>query len=145
MAEALLRQLLPPLLRPHIEITSAGTHSEAGRPATPQASEVTALRGLDLSGHRSRQLTAEFVQKSDLILGMEAAHVDAARAHAGGAGDRVHLLSELFADPGSPSEGIHDPIGGSLEIYEECLLRIERHLCRIIPHLEERVVSERRR
>ncbi len=135
---------LPPALRARIVIKSAGTHSSPGDPATSEATEAAARRGLDLRGHRAQPLTAELVRRSDLVLGMERHHVDAVLALAPASRDRVHLVSEFHAEPGAEHEGIHDPMGGSPEIYEECLLRIERHLVRILPHLEERAVGERR-
>jgi protein-tyrosine phosphatase len=145
MAEALLRQLLPPSLRDQVEVASAGTHAQPGSQATPQAIQAAADKGLDLRAHRSQSLTSLLVRQSDLILGMEAQHVDRVRSVAPELSERVHLLSELFAEPGSSHDGIHDPFGGSPEIYEECLRRIENHLRRILPGVEERVAGERPR
>lgn len=144
MAEALLRNMLPPSLRELIRVTSAGTHTEPGNPASPQAVLTAARKGTDLRGHRSQQLSATLVRESDLILVMEAPHVDAVLALLPSSHSRTHLLSSFGAESEAAPEGIHDPMGGSPEIYEESLLRIQRQLERILPYLEQRVVGERR-
>jgi protein-tyrosine phosphatase len=144
MAEGLLRKLLPPSLRDQVRVRSAGTQAEPGSPATPQAIATAGRKGVDLRGHRAQQLFTDLVVQSDLILGMEQHHVQAVLALVPSSRGRVHLLSAFDADPLSRPEGILDPMGGSPEIYEECLLRIERQLARILPHLEERVVGEHR-
>jgi protein-tyrosine-phosphatase len=60
------------------EVSSAGT--DAGRPSIPDAvpsevTEVMALRGIDLHGHRGRELTAPALLDSDLVIGMGRRHV----------------------------------------------------------------------
>jgi protein-tyrosine-phosphatase len=140
MAEALLIKLLPPGLA-HVVVQSAGVHADPGSPATERAIAAAAAVGLDLHSHRASPLTRERVLDADLVLGMERHHADAARSLAPERSDRVHLLAEFGAAPGDTVEGIHDPMGGSPEIYAECLRRIELHLTRILPHIEESVVG----
>ncbi len=138
MAEALLTKLLPSSLT-HVVVESAGVHADPGSPATEQAVTTAAAAGLELRPHRASRLTRERVLAADLVLGMERQHADAARNLAPERSDRIHLLAEFEATPGDPVEGIHDPIGGSPEIYAECLRRIGLHLARILPRIEERV------
>ena len=142
MAEALFRELMPRTLRPHVDVISAGTHALPGSPATPPAVAAVTARGLDLQAHRSQVLTASLVRGADLVFGMEPEHVVAARALAPESADRIHLLAGFHAEPGSMPEGIHDPIGGSSEIYEECLSRLERHLRRVLPYVEAQLAGE---
>jgi protein-tyrosine-phosphatase len=144
MAEAMLRAALPASLRSQVDVSSAGTHAGPGVPATREAVAAVAQRGIDLRAHRSQLLTAERLRDADLVLGMEAEHVAAARTLAPGSADRIHLLSAFHAEPGAATEGIHDPMGGSPEIYAECLNRIERHLARILPHLAAELAGEPR-
>jgi protein-tyrosine phosphatase len=69
MAEALLRARFG--ARPDARVESAGIAALVGEPADPIARELFAERGLDLSAHRARQLSADLVAKSDLVLVME--------------------------------------------------------------------------
>ncbi len=142
MAAALFAELMPPALRPHVEVISAGTHALPGSPATAPAVAAVAARGMDLRAHRSQVLTAPLIRSADLVFGMEREHVAVARALAPDCADRVHLLAGYHAEPGSSPEGIHDPIGGSSEIYEECLSRLERHLRRVLPYVEAQLAGE---
>jgi protein-tyrosine-phosphatase len=144
MAEAMLQHAMPESLSNQVEVRSAGTHALAGAPATREAIAAMARRGADLGRHRSRPLTSDLVRSSDLVLGMEAEHVAAARALAAGSADRIHLLGGFQAEPGAEPEGIPDPMGGSPEIYDECLARIARHLARVLPYLAAELAAERR-
>lgn len=56
------------------QITSAGFLTE-GMPAAPEAVEVMARRGIDLEPHRSRRVTAEMVERADLVLCMARQHL----------------------------------------------------------------------
>ena len=144
LAEALLERLLPPALATQVMVASAGIAADGASPATQAAIAAGAARGLDLRGHRSQLLTAHLVSSADLIFGMEREHVAAAKRLVPAASERAFLLSEFAAAPGAEPEGIHDPMGGSPEIYSDCLRRIELHLARILPHLEARVASDER-
>ena len=57
-----------------VEVSSAGL-LDAGRAVPSEVQEVMAPYGIDLSEHRSRRLTAEMLQSSDLIIGMGRRHV----------------------------------------------------------------------
>ena len=71
MAEALLARRLRDR---GIEgtVTSAGISALVGFPADAMARELMMARGLDLGGHRARQLTPDLVRAADLVLTMEA-------------------------------------------------------------------------
>ncbi|MDQ2754348.1 MAG: hypothetical protein M3R71_02230 [Actinomycetota bacterium] len=57
-----------------LSAASAGFMGE-GQPAPPLAVEVMAERGIDISGHRSRQVTAELVADAELVLTMTRQHL----------------------------------------------------------------------
>jgi protein-tyrosine phosphatase len=118
-----------------VELVSAGTAAWDGQPASAGAREAAARAGLDLLAHRSRRAVSRLVRDADLILVMEREHARAAEALGADPG-RVHLLSE-WPEPGEPAQPVSDPLGGSLEAYEECLSRIRRHVRRIVPHVRE--------
>jgi protein-tyrosine phosphatase len=142
MAEAMLQHAMPASLASQVEVRAAGTHAIAGAPATREAMAALARRGGDLSRHRSRPLTPDLIRTSDLVLGMEAEHVATARALLPASADRIHLLGAFQAESGDPPEGIPDPMGGSPEIYAECLARIARHLARVLPYLAAELAAE---
>ncbi len=120
-----------------VDVVSAGTAAWDGQSAAATACEVVAGDGMDLTSHRARRVTAELVQRSDLILVMERAHLGAVQALGAPAG-RVHVLSEWPA-PGEPELPISDPFGASREAYEECWRRIHHHFERVVPQIQEQL------
>jgi protein-tyrosine-phosphatase len=65
-AEALARRELGPAGH---EFSSAGTNAYVGAPCPPEAVEIAlAHHGIDLSGHRARQLTPELEADADLVV-----------------------------------------------------------------------------
>lgn len=110
MAEAVARSL-------GLDASSAGLSASEGAPATPEALEAGASRGLDLSAHRSRPLSAELVDESDLILTMTEDHKSALLRRFPQA--NVRLLAD---------HDIEDPYGSSLETYLSTLDSLSTHL-----------------
>jgi protein-tyrosine phosphatase len=88
-------------------IESAGTWTVAGQPALPDVEVVMLRRGLDLSSHRSRIVTAELLESFQLILTMESGQKEALRVEFPQAARRIYMLSELIG----VREDIHDPMG----------------------------------
>ena len=62
------------------EVGSAGTSAWNGAPASDGGLLVALEHGVDLSGHRARQLTREIVQENDVILVMGPHHLERAEA-----------------------------------------------------------------
>ena len=109
MAEILLRAALPSL---HIQ--SAGLAAMIGQGADAPAIELMAEQGLDLNGHRARQLEGWMVQKFGLILVAEARqkrHIEQRYPFARG---RVYRLCE-YAGVDVP-----DPYRQNREQYRRC-------------------------
>ena len=57
-----------------ITVSSAGIGALVGFPAAEYAVELMGERGIDISGHRARQLDPEIIKSTDLILVMESGH-----------------------------------------------------------------------
>src|SRR5512135_2244316 len=57
-----------------VSVQSAGIAAWDGTPASEGAYLVALERGLDLSGHRARMLTADQVRDADLVLTMSESH-----------------------------------------------------------------------
>jgi len=140
MAEGILRSLLPADLADQVTVLSAGTAAHEGMPATAYAVQATAARGIDLTPHRSQELTAALIRESDLILGMELVHVDRVLELAPDAADRTHLITAQGAEAGrAVAQGIADPIGGALDEYDDTFNKIRSHLLRWLPLIRDGV------
>lgn len=115
LAAALLRSRLATeeSLR-DVQVASAGTSAWDGSPASEGSYLVGLERDLDLSTHRARMLTAEMVQRADLILTMSDAHAHRV-ADMGGA-MKVHTWTGYAGMAGAPAE-IPDPFGGDVSHY----------------------------
>jgi protein-tyrosine phosphatase len=121
VAAALLRQTLGPA---EIRVESAGFIGP-GRAAPLEAVTAAARRGVDLSGHRSRLLTADVVGAADLLVVMEPGQQRAVCERFGRWPRDVIVLGDL--DP-APIEGrtIRDPVNQSGEVFDQSYERIER-------------------
>ncbi|MGZ4729372.1 MAG: arsenate reductase/protein-tyrosine-phosphatase family protein, partial [Acidimicrobiales bacterium] len=73
MAEAIVRRRVD-ALGVEAAVSSAGLVSD-GQPATDTAVDTMAIRGLDLTGHRSQRITPALLVGPDLIIGMAREHV----------------------------------------------------------------------
>lgn len=93
MAEALLRHRLEAVGVDAV-VSSAGLYP-GGRPATPHGVATMADRGLDLSGHRSRQIDAPRLLAADLVIGMTREHVREAAVLQPDVLSRAFTLKEL--------------------------------------------------
>lgn len=93
MAEAFLGALAR---KRHLDISAESAGILGGdRPMPSDALEVIGQRGLDMSTHRSRQLDASNVRRSDLVLGMAREHVREAVLLDPSAWARCFTLKEL--------------------------------------------------
>ncbi len=87
---------------------SAGLAADGG-PASPGALAALAEWGMDLSAHRSRQVTAALCRRADLVAVMSPRHAQALRALGVPSAKIVVLAQE--------TGGIPDPYGGDAETY----------------------------
>ncbi|MDO8736420.1 MAG: hypothetical protein Q7K29_04985 [Thermoleophilia bacterium] len=71
LAEAFLKDYASKQgLAGRIEVSSAGTHGWDGNPATVEARTAGARHGLDLSGHRAREVRRPIMDENDFVLAM---------------------------------------------------------------------------
>jgi protein-tyrosine phosphatase len=140
-------------------VTSAGTRPwNAG--ATDHA--VTAMRemGLDVSAHENCQVTAEQVERADLVLGMTRQHVNFVTSRWPDAAERTFLVGELSRlggqiGPRTESESvsawaerasaarpplhplgravdeIDDPVGLPIEVYRDTAAVLDQRLTEV--------------
>ncbi|PQO28005.1 threonylcarbamoyl-AMP synthase [Blastopirellula marina] len=112
-----------------ILVASAGIAAYPGGRAAPEAIHILGARSLDLNGHASQPLSDRLVEQADLILTMTAGHRDAILARWPEARDRIQTLS-------SDGRDIADPIGGSEDVYRQCLEQIESEIKQRVKDLD---------
>ena len=136
MAKALIRKEIADRgLTPDVTIDSAGTYAMVDHPASGGSINAMAQRGLDISGHRAKQLTVELVNKADVILVMEERHRRSIFVTWPRAIMKTLLLSELSGG----HEGIDDPYGGEQWEYDQTAEIIEGYVQRGMPALLKRL------
>ena len=117
MAEGLLRQRLADEgLADQFQIGSTGVWALDGQPASENARQVMQERGIDISGHVARTISAQNVSEADLILVMSREHHEVITNTWSQYGWKVFWLSEMSGR----RRDVRDPYGGSLEEYREC-------------------------
>ena len=134
MAEGLLRHALgsPDGFR----ILSAGVGAIDGQ--APSANAVAALQrvGIDIRAQRSRMLTPDLVAQSDHIFGMTSGHLETVRRLFPGSESKTFLVREFNSNLSPSQREISDPIGGPLEIYEQCRDEIIQGITHIMRFLQ---------
>jgi len=118
VAEALLKRHFP-----EKAVHSAGIAAMVGRPAHATAQEIAQNHGLDLSGHRARQITEAMCAAADLILVMESDQQRELASRYPLARGKIRCLGETPG--GSPFE-VADPYQCPREAFEQAHAAIQR-------------------
>ena len=131
MAEGILKSLLRQRGEDNIIISSAGIGGLEDYPASGFAIEAAKNWDVDISSHRARQLSYEMIKTADLILAMSPKHADYISRTEPEAKSKTYLFKS-FPIPYAPSqEGVKDPIGGSLDQYNQTFLELDETIRRI--------------
>lgn len=93
-------------------VESAGIYATDGEMASENAILAMKKYNVDLSNHRSKSITEDLINESDLILTMTMAHKQMLEAVAG---DKIYTLAEYAGY----EYDVLDPYGGDAEEYEE--------------------------
>ena len=135
MAEGLFRHAVKG--RGEFRILSAGIGAVDGD--LPTHHSVNAMReiGIDISGQRSRALTADLVKQADLILGMTHSHTDTVALLYPKAAEKTFLLREFDETLEPYEKDISDPIGSPYHIYVECRDQIEQGIVTLLKFMEQ--------
>ena len=101
-----------------VRVDSAGTHSyHVGSPPDRRAISTMRGRGIDISGLRARQVSAEDFQRFDWILAMDRSNLEALRALDPGTGAQLALMLDFGANVHGLSE-VPDPYYGGQDGFE---------------------------
>lgn len=110
-------------------VSGAGTATIDGEPASPHAITVMQEIGMDISDHRSRQLTPAIVDETDLFIALSVEHGVTLAFHYGV--DPEHILV--------PGSGVPDPFGRDLATYRACRDQMSEELPALIRDIKERL------
>lgn len=155
MAEALLQHKLAERGCRDIEVASAGTWADLGRPATPEALRVLAERGIPFDHHRSRPVEMQELADADLVIAMTSVHLRELKAMADEVGTKLLLMKEIVEvevgeeELGEPSArlasllqgkrpeprralDVDDPMGLPVGAYQRAAGEIEKGVDRLV-------------
>ncbi|MGH7197528.1 MAG: low molecular weight protein arginine phosphatase [Candidatus Omnitrophota bacterium] len=126
MAEGLFRKITGSRAG-EFSVVSAGISAPDGFPATEETLTALKEEGVDVSGHRSKHLTAQMVREADRIFVMEKMHRDAVLQLVPEAKNKISLLTE--------NHDIPDPIRMSGLFYRNVLSTIRDSVKKIVEGL----------
>jgi len=132
MAEGLLKSMLKSKGVEGINVESAGIAAFPGMMASNQAVRVMKEFGVDLSGHRTRQVDRKLLQGADLILTMTEGHKTALQSWEPSVWSKIHTMKE-YAD--MEDKDISDPYGLHDEAYRKTASEIREALEKILDKL----------
>lgn len=120
-----------------IEVDSAGTGGwHVGDPPDRRSQEAARRRGVDLSGQRARQVTAEDFAAFDYVVALDRGHFQAlSRLAPDGRRDRLHLFLRHAPDLGL--EDVPDPYYGGANGFEHVLDLVERGCRGLLEHIRK--------
>lgn len=98
------------------QIESSGYFPKADRPSPDNAKTAAANFGVSLAGHRSSVLTAEAIEKSDIVLVFDEENLEELNRYHRSARSKTHLLGWLSDQR---DVEIADPYGGSVDDFCE--------------------------
>ena len=120
MAEGLLNHALAGQDGPlqSLKVVSAGVAARTGDPVSENAVIALKKTGIDISGHCSRPVTQELLDRALIVLGMTESHRSIIQLKAMPVPPHLHLFREFLPAPAEREIG--DPYGGPLKLYESC-------------------------
>ena len=133
MVAAYLRHRLVHSGLAHVIVSEGGTLGIEDAPAAREAVKAMAEIDIDLSGHRSRALTAAEIRSSDWVVAMDQDHMEILAERFPEGRDTRFLLCafEDGAEPAASARDLADPIGAPLKVF-----RKQRDLIRVcVDHL----------
>ena len=135
MAEGLFRHAVKG--RGDFRVLSAGLGAMDGQAPTHHSVQAMREIGIDISGQRSRVLTAEMVRSADYIFGMTHSHVDTVALLYPQMAEKAFLLREFDETLETYEKDISDPIGSPYQTYVECRDQIEQGVVTLLKFMEQ--------
>ncbi len=136
MAEGILQKHLFERYNDRVIVHSTGTLGIHNNPATLNAINVAQEKGVDISRHKSKGLTQQYMADADLVFALAENHIDFIETYFPEYKENVFLLKGFATDSDKPRRlSIDDPIGQSVRVYRKVISEIEKELNRIQPML----------
>lgn len=121
MAEIILKTKFKLAGIKDIKVSSAGLSAEEGSKMSKNSFQALKLMGYKGYGFKSKQITEQMINKSDLVLCMTKSHKNALANF-----DNVYTIAQVTG-----LEDIIDPYGGNINVYVKTSHQIE-DACNII-------------
>ena len=121
MAEIILKNKIKALGIQNVKVSSAGISTQDGLKMSKNSFQALKLMGYKGYGFKSRQITKDIIEKSDLILCMSQSHKQALMAF-----NNVYTIDEVTG-----VGNVLDPYGGNINVYIKTSHQIE-DACNII-------------
>jgi protein-tyrosine phosphatase len=137
MAEGIAKKIVAEKNIANFEINSAGIGTVDGLPATDYAIEASRHWDIDISQHRSTALTVQLAQDADLILAMAPEHAERIISLEKQFRDKTYLVKSFPLAYNRGQARVDDPIGGSLEQYNQTFLELDEIFRKIFPKIIE--------
>ncbi|CAN5811552.1 hypothetical protein BH23ACT11_BH23ACT11_01540 [soil metagenome] len=119
---------------------SAGVRALKGEPAAPHASAVIEEMGMEIRGHRARQVSREMLQRADLTLTMTPLHRDLLVREFDTSKEEIYTLPEFTRN--DPITGIADPYGHAITAYRVTARELLRYIELVLARLKKEMQSE---
>ena len=126
LAEGLFKKYLNENNITDIEVESAGVGAFPGDDVSINSILVAGSRGVDISGHRARNINPEHLITTDLFCCMSDSHKQVLLRHCDE--NKIIVL------------GVPDPYGRPIEAYEECAKQIESQFPEILSKIKSTVI-----
>lgn len=137
MAEGIAKKIAQEKGLDNFVVSSAGTGTADGYPATDYAIEAAKHWDIDIRGHHSTSLTRQLATDADLILAMAPEHVERIVSLDKSLKANTYVIKG-FPNPYDRGQArVDDPIGGSLEQYNQTFLELDEILRKIFPKIIE--------
>lgn len=138
-----------------LDVVTSGTHVVDGQPMSRRTREALGSLGFVAEYHRSRQITADAVDRADLVLAMAGEHVAYLRREYPDAAGKTASIKRLCRDlpagprpfaarlgslglaglPVEPWEDVEDPAGGEDQVYVACAKELADLCAELAPRL----------
>lgn len=143
MSAAILRKMAAEKgLQNGLVVDSAGTEALIEAPPDGTTLTVSRKHGLDMTSHRSQQVTHAMIRDASLVLCMAETHRRIIRGIFPQWESKILLLKEFGQPELPPTQSVEDPTGRAKRHYERCFKELEAEITRIFPILQEMAARE---
>lgn len=110
-----------------VAVRSAGTNTVNGLPASDNAIAVMKEKSIDITQHRSHQITGEMLSWADIIITMGQSHQEYLKQNM-----PEKVILTLYECAKAELGDICDPWGSNLKVYRACANEIELLIKQIV-------------